>query len=159
MTTVEYSMRIFEVTARILMILEAQMTRNSSHTVMTKERAVSVERSPCCLQSKSLARIRNRNQSPSRRKTDFLLIERIKFKFENDVSFLNFASTHYGSSSQHLYTNSLCTMKLAVLSTLLASAAAFAPASQKSGATTALAAKSPFSSEVGAMAPVRSLSL
>jgi hypothetical protein len=44
-------------------------------------------------------------------------------------------------------------MKAAVIATLLASAAAFAPASQKTG-NVALEAASPFASEVGAQAPL-----
>lgn len=45
-------------------------------------------------------------------------------------------------------------MKCAVLSTLLASAAAFTPAQQQSSANVALSAQSDFAGEVGAMTPL-----
>lgn len=45
-------------------------------------------------------------------------------------------------------------MKLAVLSSLLASAAAFAPSSSSQSSTSSLAAKADFANEVGAMTPL-----
>jgi hypothetical protein len=51
------------------------------------------------------------------------------------------------------------TMKLAILSVLVASAAAFAPASQKASSSALAKSKSPYAGELGAQVPVSTMTL